>query len=226
MNYKTIFFIFVIGLFTTMLPAQTAHVFTMTDVIALAKQQSPDAYIAKHQFRSQFWQYRSFQATKLPQMSLSATTPSYNRSIDGVQQPDGTVNYMERQYLDTYGSVNIRQQVGFSGGEVFLTSGLRRYDNISETTTGTSYTSIPIVNVGFSQPLFQYNDYKWAKKIEPMRYEEARRNYLETMERISERAVTEFFSLLSAQIDLQIAQKNMAAYDTLFTLSKGRFQMG
>ena len=226
MNYKTIFFIFVIGLFTTMLPAQTAHVFTMTDVIALAKHQSPDAYIAKHQFRSQFWQYRSFQATKLPQMSLSATTPSYNRSIDGVQQPDGTVNYLERQYLDTYGSVNIRQQVGFSGGEVFLTSGLRRYDNISENTTGTSYTSIPIVNVGFSQPLFQYNDYKWAKKIEPMRYEEARRNYLETMERISERAVTEFFSLLSAQIDLQIAQKNMAAYDTLFTLSKGRFQMG
>ena len=226
MKYKTIFFIFVIGLFTTMLPAQTAHVFTMTDVIALAKHQSPDAYIAKHQFRSQFWQYRSFQATKLPQMSLSATTPSYNRSIDGVQQPDGTVNYLERQYLDTYGSVNIRQQVGFSGGEVFLTSGLRRYDNISENTTGTSYTSIPIVNVGFSQPLFQYNDYKWAKKIEPMRYEEARRNYLETMERISERAVTEFFSLLSAQIDLQIAQKNMAAYDTLFTLSKGRFQMG
>jgi outer membrane protein TolC len=38
--------------------------------------------------------------------------------------------------------------------------------------------------------------------------------------------VIEFFSLLSAEIDLQIAQKNMAAYDTLFRLSNGRFQMG
>ncbi|MCL2511123.1 MAG: TolC family protein [Bacteroidales bacterium] len=228
MKYKRVLFLFafVIGLFTTVLYARDVHVFTMSDVILLAKQQSPDASIAKHQFRSQFWQYRSFLATKLPQMSLAATTPSYSRTIDGVQQPDGTVSYLERQYLDTYGSVNIRQQIGFSGGEVFLTSGLRRYDNISENTIGTSYTSIPIVNVGLSQPLFQYNAYKWAKQIEPMRYEEACRNYLETMERISERAVTEFFSLLAAQIDLQIAQKNMAAYDTLFTLSKGRFQMG
>ena len=215
-----------LGLLAVTLSAQTVHVFTMSDAIVLARQQSPDAYIAKHQFRSQFWQYRSFQATKLPQMSLSATTPSYSRTIDGVQQPDGTVNYLERQYLDTYGAVNIRQQIGFSGGEAFLTSGLRRYDNISEKGTLTSYTSIPIVNVGFSQPLFQYNAYKWAKQIEPMRYEEARRNYLESMERIAERAVTEFFSLLSAQIDLQIAQKNMATYDTLFIISQGRFQMG
>ena len=226
MKHKTIFFTLAIWLFFTTLQAQSVHVLTMPSVIALAQQQSPDAYIAKHQFRSQFWQYRSFQATKLPQMSLSATAPSYNRSIEGVQQSDGTVKHMERQYMDTYGAVDIRQQIGFSGGEAFLTSGLRRYDNISDNSTGTSYTSIPIVNVGFSQPLFQYNAYKWAKQIEPMRYEEASRNYLETMERIAEKSVTEFFSLLSAQIDLQIAQKNMAAYDTLFMLSQGRFQMG
>jgi len=226
MKHKPILLIFAICMFFTTLHAQAAHVFTMADVIALAKQQSPDAYIAKHQFRSQFWQYRSFQATKLPQMSLTATTPSYSRSIEGVQQEDGSIKHLERQYLDTYGSVDIRQQVGFSGGEVFLTSGLRRYDNISANVTGTSYTSIPIVNVGFSQPLFQYNGYKWAKQTEPMRYEEARRNYLEAMERISEKAVSEFFSLLSAEIDLKIAQKNMAAYDTLFRLSQGRFQMG
>ena len=226
MNNKIFFLTLVIALLNTALHAQSTHVFTMSDVIVLAKQQSPDANIAKHQFRSQFWQYRSFRATKLPQMSISATTPSYNRSINGVQQPDGTVKHLEQQYLDTYGTVNLRQQIGFSGGEAFLTSGLRRYDNISENIIGTSYTSIPIVNVGFSQPLFQYNAYKWAKQIEPMRYEEARRNYMETMERISEKAVIEFFSLLSAEIDLKIAQKNMAAYDTLFNLSKGRYQMG
>jgi len=226
MKYKNVFSTLCIALCTIALQAQNAHTFTMDYVITLAKQQSPDAYIAKHQFRSQFWQYRSFQATKLPQMSLSATTPSYSRSIEGVQQSDGTVKHMEQQFMDTHGTVNIRQQIGFSGGEAFLTSGLQRFDNISDTSTVTSYTSNPIVNVGFSQPLFQYNAYKWAKQIEPMRYEEARRNYLETMERIAEKSVTEFFSLLSAQIDLQIAQKNMAAYDTLFILSQGRFQMG
>jgi outer membrane protein TolC len=159
-------------------------------------------------------------------MGFSATLPSYNRSIDGVEQPDGTVSYLERQFLDTYGAINIRQQLGFSGGEVFLTSGLRRYDNISDGGSSTSYTSSPIVNVGVSQPLFQYNYYKWAKKLEPMRYEEARRSYLESLESISEKAVMEFFSLLSTQIELQIAEKNMAAYDTLFRLSQGRFQMG
>lgn len=221
-----LFFLLVLFFVAATLPAQDARVFTMDDVIYLARTQSPDSYIAKHRFRSNFWQYRSYKATKLPQMNFSATLPSYNRSIDGVEQNDGTVNYLERQYLDTYGSINIRQQLGFSGGEVFLSSGLRRYDNMFDGSSVTSFTSIPIVNVGLSQPLFQYNSLKWAKKLEPMRYEEARRSYLETLESISEKAVIEFFSLLSAQIDLQIAEKNMAAYDTLFRLSQGRFQMG
>jgi outer membrane protein TolC len=226
MKLKSVFISVLMFLFSATLFAQETHVFTLDKIIALAKEQSSDALIAKHYFRSQFWQYRSFLATKLPQMSLTATTPSYNRVIEGVQQPDGTVQYMSRQFLDTYGTIDIRQQLGFSGGEVFLSSGLRRYDNISEEMSSTSYISSPIVNIGFSQPLFQYNYYRWAKKIEPMRYEEARRSFLESMETTSERAVTEFFTLLSAQIDLQIAQKNMSAYDTLFTLSKGRFQMG
>jgi len=226
MKNKTFFLTLATCLFITVLHPQDAHIFTMNSAIALAQEQSPDALIAKNTFRGQFWNYRSFQATKLPQMSLSATTPIFNRSIDGVQQPDGTVKYMERQFLDTYGSVNIKQQIGFTGGEVSLSSGLYRKDEIYKDTTIVTYTSIPIVNVGFKQPLFQYNAYKWAKQIEPIRYEEARRTYLESMERIAEKSVTEFFSLLSAQIDLQIAQKNMAAYDTLFTLSKGRYQMG
>ena len=231
MKHKIILSIIMVLLFSTALHSQNAHIFTMNSAIALAQEQSPDALIAKNTFRGQFWNYRSFQATKLPQMSLSAWAPSYIREIKEFTQFDETTNTLTTKFYDLNtlgisGSLNIRQQIGFSGGSVTLSSVLQRIGNIFTDTTEIYYAANPIINIGITQPLFKYNAYKWAKQIEPMKYEEARRTYLESMERIAEKSVTEFFSLLSAQIDLQIAQKNMAAYDTLFTLSKGRYQMG
>ena len=38
---------------------------SLDDVIYLAKEQSPDALIAKHRFRSSYWEFRSFKADYL-----------------------------------------------------------------------------------------------------------------------------------------------------------------
>jgi outer membrane protein TolC len=198
---------------------------SLTEVIKIAQEKSPDAMIARHRFRRSYWEYRSFRAGYLPNLRLDATLPNFNRSIEAIPQSDGSEIYRERTLARYSTNVSITQKVGLTGGEVFLQSGLQRLDNFYTDTSTRQYLSTP-VNIGFRQPLFGYNAYKWDKQIEPMRYEEAKRQYLEANERVASTAINHFFNLLMAQVDKSIALKNQANYDTLYNIAKGRFVLG
>ena len=76
------------------------------------------------------------------------------------------------------------------------------------------------------QPINGYNPLKWDRKIEPMKYEEAKLDYVNALERVSRQAVRYFFDLALAQINLEVAEKNYANTDTLFQIAKGRYQLG
>jgi outer membrane protein TolC len=208
------------------LSAQDEAVYlNLSDVIEKAQVQSPDAQIAKHRFRRSYWEFRSFKAGYLPSLQLEATIPNFTRSIDPITQSDGTEIYQERQISRYAANLTLTQKVGLTGGEVFLQSGLSRIDNFYTDTTTRQLLSSP-VTIGFSQPIFGYNAYKWDKVIEPMRYEEALRTYLETNEQVAMTAVNYFFNLLLAQVEKSIALKNLANYDTLYNIAKGRYVLG
>ncbi len=59
-----------------------------------------------------------------------------------------------------------------------------------------------------------------------MKYEEAKLNYVNALERVSRQAVRYFFDLTLAQINLEVSEKNYANTDTLFQIAKGRYQLG
>jgi outer membrane protein TolC len=59
-----------------------------------------------------------------------------------------------------------------------------------------------------------------------MRFQEAQRLYIETTEQVAITAVDNFFSLLMAQIQVGIAEKNVSNYDTLFRIALGRYNLG
>ena len=202
------FFIFFLFNPSDLISQENKNRLTLDDVIYIAKQQSPDALIAKHRFRQSYWAYKTFKAEYLPNLRLDGTLPNINRSIDAVEQNDGTTEYIQKRFDNYQIDLSINQKVGFTGGEFFIRSGLRRNDNIFDSTANTQYLSTP-VNIGYIQPLFQYNKYKWDKKIKPLEYTEAERKYLEDVEQISITATNYFFNLLLAQIEKKIASKNI-----------------
>jgi outer membrane protein len=87
------------------------------------------------------------------------------------------------------------------------------------------YSANPAV-IGIYQPIFAFNPLRWDKKIEPLRYEESKREYFEEMEQISAIATQRFFNLLLAQISYEIAEKNVANNDTLYQIAQGRYNLG
>jgi outer membrane protein TolC len=196
---------------------------SLSDVIEIAKQQSPDALASQHRFRSSYWQYRNYKAGLMPMLTLDGTIPSLSRSIEKITTPEGDFFY-NRNLASYSAGMSLTKNIGLTGGQIFLNSDLQRIDIFGDSTR-TSYLSSPL-NIGISQPLFNYNPYKWAKKIEPMRYNEAERRYIEDVEQINISASNLFFSLLDAQIRLRIQQLNLANNDTLYQIARGRFNIG
>lgn len=204
--------------------AQEPRKFTLNDVISIALEQSPDAYLAKHRFRGSYWQLRAHKATYLPSLNLEATLPDINRSISKVTQYDGSDAFVERKLANSSMSLSVNQNVGLTGGKIFINSDLQRIDLLGDSIT-TSYLSTP-VSIGFMQPLFSFNSYRWERKIEPLKYTEAQKEYTEAIEGISLKAVNNFFDLALASLNLSIARINYSNNDTLYKIALGRFNIG
>ena len=207
------------------LQASETRYLTLNDVVSIAREQSPDAMMARHRYRGRYWQYRTFRAGYLPNLRFDATIPNLNRSISPITLPDGSDIFIRRSLATSSGNLSLNQTIGLTGGQLFVRSGLQRIDLIGDEDTKVSYLATP-VNIGYSQPIFAYNPFKWERQIEPIRYEEAKRQYMESLEEISIRATNFFFDLLLAQINKDINEVTLASNDTLFRIAQGRYELG
>jgi outer membrane protein len=197
---------------------------SLEEALSLAKGRSIQALIAKQQFQVSFWEYRSFRSSNLPQLSADGYLPDFNRFIQSYTNPDGTKIYLQQQSVNYAGNLRLSQEIGFTGGNISLNSGLSRTDNLLDSTL-TSYLSTPVY-IKYTQPIFRFNSFKWDRKIKPLKYDQAKRKYLEDIEDINIMATNFFFALLQAQVEKKIAHTNLMNYDTLYKITQGRFQLG
>jgi len=197
---------------------------TLPEVIEVSHEQSLMALMSRHRFRSSYWEFRAHKASTRPGLTLEGTLPSLTNATESVIQPDGTEEFVERSFMRTSLDMQLNQNIWLTGGRVFISSELQRNDNFGQDPP-TNYLSYP-VTIGFMQPINGYNEFKWDRKIEPIKYEAAKLTYINTMERVSQQSVRYFFDLALAQINLEIAEKNLANSDTLYQIAQGRYQLG
>ena len=204
--------------------AQELKKLTLDQVINIAEEQSPNAMIAKHKFRSSYWQFRSYQAQFRPSLTLRGTIPAYsnayNREYNSVSNE---YNYVSKNTITSNASLSLAQAIGFTGTTISLQSDFLNLYDIGKSKR--TYTTTP-VSVRITQPIKQYNTLKWQTKIEPMKYAAAKKTFLSNIEGVHASAVQYFFSLALAQINKQIAVMNLSNADTLYRIAKGRYNLG
>jgi len=197
-------------------------VLTLGKALDIAGRQSPDAVVARHSFRSQYWNYCYYKANYLPSLSFSST-PNFNHQINAITLPDGTSQYVQQNQLTADANLSLNQNITLTGGTLFLQTGIQRLDVFDNNSY--SYKTNPVI-IGYQQSLLGYNSLKWDKKIEPIRFEEAKKSYVETLELVSANATLKFFNLAKAQTNLKIAMFNFAQADTLYSFAQGRYNIG
>ena len=202
--------------------AQDTLRLSLDEAVALAREQSPQAVAARHQYRASYWNWRSHKANYLPSLTFNSYS-TLNRSISSVTLPDGSDSFVHRNQLLNDGALTLNQNIPLLGGSIYMSTGLQRLDLFTDNTL--SYKSTPVV-IGYSQNLLGYNSLKWNKKIEPIRYSRAQKAYAETRELVAATAAMKFHQLALAQNSWQSAAYNYAAADTLYRYAKGRYEIG
>lgn len=208
------------------LSAQKQHLkMTLEEVIETAREQSPSALMAKHNFLADYWQFRSYKAQLLPSLNLNASLGQYNRSLRPLQNTTtGEINYIKNNNLNNSLSLYIHQNIAATGGSVSVTTSLNRLDQFSPS-ENILYNSQPI-SFSYSQPIMAYNSLKWEKVTEPKRYESAKRTYLANIEDINTTVTSLFFNVLAAQMALEMAEKNYSSTELASKIAKERYEIG
>ncbi|MPR36127.1 TolC family protein [Salmonirosea aquatica] len=202
--------------------AQTQH-YTLKEVVNLAREQSIAAKQAATRKNTNEWQYRSFIADFKPQLSLNGTLPGFTRSYIEVQQPDGTISFQPVSNNNSLLNLALTQNIALTGGTIFVQKQLQRFDDFARNTT--RYNGIPF-GIGFAQPLFRFNEMKWSREIEPLKYQEGNQQFFSAREEVALNATGYYFDLLIAQVNLQIAEKNRSNNDTLYQIAQHKLELG
>ncbi len=199
------------------------QILTLAQAVDMAKNHSQSSLLAETRKENRYWRYRTYKSDFLPSLGLSGTLPNFNRSFTPVTQPDGTTVFQPVAVNNSDVRLALTQNIGLTGGTVFASSMVNRFDDFDNDVT--RFSGSPFF-IGISQPLFGFNQLKWDKMIEPLRYEESLKSYVEEMELISIETTERFFEMLLAQITLEISRKNVASNDTILKIGQGRYGLG
>ncbi|MEO8452479.1 MAG: TolC family protein [Gemmatimonadota bacterium] len=197
---------------------------TLQQAIQMAAQQGYQARAAKATFDATRYRDQAFYSRLLPQLSVGGTLPSYNRSIIQVIQPDGSTLFRPQDQTSANLTATVSQKLPFTGGDFFVSSTLARLA-VSGPDAFHTWSSTP-VSIGLRQSLFRPNVTAWDKREQPVRFELAERQYKEAREDIALQTTGLFFDVYAARVSLENATTNVAVNDTLYTLNKGRFEVG
>lgn len=197
---------------------------SLEKAIDLACMQSVDAAIAGNQLKSSYWEFRTYRAERLPELVLSGNLPDYSNNFTPYQHDDGSYSYVRNNLIGISGALSITQNIPFTGGTLSLSTSLDLTRQLGHGAMN-EFLAIP-VSLTLNQPLFGVNTFKWDKKIEPVKYEEAKAQYLQNVEEIKKNAITYFFNYLLSAENLGIAEQNMENADRLYVIALEKRRMG
>ena len=172
---------------------------SLDDAIAMARVRSVDAAEALDELRSSYWEWRSFKAEQLPELTFKATAPSYARQYSSYMNEDGGYSFVATNTLQASGQLALTQNIPLM--------------------------SIPLA-VSLSQPLFGVNNLRWDRRIEPVRYAEAKAAFLSATEDVARLTVDYYFTLLMSRENVDIARQNLENAERLYDVALEKRRMG
>lgn len=207
----------------TTLCAQGVTWLRLQQVVQMAKEHSTAARQAATSKETRYWEYRTFQSNFRPQLLLDSRLPAFTRSFNEVVQPDGTILFQPVRNNNSSIGLSLEQNIARTGGTVYATTQLQRFDDFARKNTLYNGT---LFAIGLEQPLFRFNQMKWDRKIEPLKYNESQQEYIESMEQIASTASALYFDLLLAQVNQSIAETNLKNTTDILRIADEKFDIG
>lgn len=197
---------------------------TLADAIAMAQQRGDQAEGARATRDAARYRNDSFNARLRPQLFLSGNAADLNHGINPIVAPDGSTQFVGQSQNQSSMQLGFSQAIPLTGGTITVGSGVSRIDQFG-TTYDKKWQTSPVV-ISLQQSLFKPRDVVWNERIQSLGASVAERQYLEAREDVAGAIADAFFNLYAQQMTLANATANVAVNDTLYTLNKGRYEVG
>ena len=221
MKLRIIEILLLSALLGTGVHAQTALKLDLEKTITMANDSSLSAFRYQNMYLSGYWEYRSYKAARLPSLTLNTTPAQYYRSITRRYDSQQNIDvYREQQMFSAGAGLSLSQNFDLLGGTFYVDTQLDYMYNFGDSKSN-QFSTVPF-RIGYQQDLLGYNAFRWDRKIEPLKFEKVKKQYLYNAESVSEEAVNYFFALAMAQADYKLAQDNVATADTLYAIGEQR----
>lgn len=213
-----------LALSPSMMRGERRLTLTLDDAIAMARVQSVDAAVALDELKTAYWQWRSYRADRLPEISISGTLPSYNDRYTSYMNEAGEYSFVRTHNLDAQAQLSINQNIPFTGGKISLSTSLD-YMRQFEDGGSNRFLTIPVA-LTLQQPIFGVNTFKWDNRIEPVRFSEAKAAFLSATEDVALATVNHFFTLIMSRENVAIAEQNLENANKLYAVAVEKRKMG
>jgi outer membrane protein len=167
--------------------------YTLEQVIHFAQENSPEAMKVNTSKENKYWQWRTYKSNYKPKLMLNSVIPGYQNSNMPITQSDGSIVYRNINQSSSYLNMSLEQNIGLTGGKIYVNSDLTRIDNFTQRTN--SFGGSPFY-IGVQQPIYAFNSLKWMNRIEPLKYEASLKEFVEENEKIAYTTALKYFDLL------------------------------
>lgn len=197
---------------------------TLQDAIEMAQKQGPSAQIARSVRDAARSRNDAFNSGLLPQIMLTGNAANLTHGINAIQQNDGSIQYLNQSQNTSTLGISVAQKIPLTGGTLAFGSQASRFDAFGDK-VDRQYSTTPFF-IQLEQDLFKPRNLVWDEKLQSLNAGVAERSYLEAREDVAGAIAGAFFDLYAAEVSLKNASANVSVNDTLYTLNKGRYEVG
>ena len=204
--------------------ARQVQSLTLQEAIAMGQQRGPAAEIARNVRDAARDRNDGFNARLLPQVVLQGQAANLNHSINPITLPDGSIQYIGQAQNQSTLGLSVQQSIPVTGSVLSVSTQMSRLDLFGDQTSRL-YSTTPVL-LTLQQDLFKPRTLVWNEKIQSLNASVAERGYYEAREDVAGAIAGAFFDLYSGQMTYDNAAANASVNDTLYTLNKGRYEVG
>lgn len=179
---------------------------SLRNVVDLAINQSSSVKYEQNQNVNYYWRWKNFQASFRPQLTLTGNLPDFAQTTNPITQPDGSIEFKQISQMKMNTNLSLSQTIPMLGTYIYAATSLYRVQDFYNQSI--SFSGSPVY-IGFYQPIFAVNYMKWSMRTEPLLYEEAQKDFIQSVEEIAYNATSRFFRYLQIQTNYTLAENNL-----------------
>jgi outer membrane protein TolC len=202
---------------------------TLANAVDIAQRQGLSAEASRDALVEERARNAAFNARLMPQVKLSSQAANYNHGFIPVTQGNGATEFRPQSQNQSSMGLVVSQPLPWLGSTLSVGSYLSRLDVTAPIangqTTTRAYHSTPFL-VSLTQDLLKPRTVLWNSRAQDLRANLAERQYVESREDLAINTASAFFDYYAGIVALRNATSNVAVNDTLYTLNKGRYEVG